>query len=134
MNNTLTAPAAHCVHAGPCQPYCGPHMDGYIADGIFAGMIARRTAEATAAQTALLIPAAPSATPATCTRCDDTGNCLGCNGNGEIYNSWGLLKDCRDCDGHGVCRECVVTEEDCFGGFNCLCQLQAPCVPAVYAS
>jgi hypothetical protein len=36
--------ASTCRHEGPCRSYCGPHMDGHQADGVYAAMVKRRPA------------------------------------------------------------------------------------------
>lgn len=36
------APPATHSHEGPCQPYCGPHMDGYLAESVYGAMVRRR--------------------------------------------------------------------------------------------
>lgn len=69
--------------------------------------------------------------PIACYPCEDTQKCGTCAGYGEIATTFGRLEDCRDCNGHGICIECTETEEECFGGYKCLCQLQEVCLPVV---
>lgn len=76
------------------------------------------------------IPTQRSATPPECYRCEDSHRCRECNGYGEFYSFHGILHDCRKCNGHGICLECTPIEDECTGGYRCLCQLQEPCTPA----
>ena len=73
-------------------------------------------------------------TPIDCYRCEDTSRCMSCNGRGEFYTFHGVLTDCRKCNGHGICLECTPTEDDCTGGYRCLCQLQEVCTPVGVAA